>query len=863
MTISYTLGAAGAGGVGAANGTAGGTTTVTFNRVTLTATGGGGGIYNSATANVGGTGSGGDLGVTGGKGGAATGDQGGGGGGAIGGTVGSPPTGGAGGAGGQSADVVGLQAAVTGGLGNWTGVGAGATAAATTPNAMNGGDAVGGGCGGGGAGYYGGNGGAAQPGGGGGGAAGYTAVQTGGAGGQGAVVLQFIGAATPCVVLLSGTTYTVPANTTAVRIWAVGAGGGGAGSPATDATSGGGGAAGGVAMMTATAFSPTPTVTLVSSSVPTVTANAITMPAHNEGDVLVMYVHSSALNTISTVPAAGGTVPTWNVLKSTSSTGTSYSCARLVWCVGTGTTTSGTWTNADMFEVAVLRGADTAFPIGGNAISVPSQLQTSTAPAITFSNSDGSSQLLHFHGWGDAVNAVGTISAAPAGGYTQQISTKPSTILGGVINTKYVTTTDGAVANGATGVVYASAASVEVVARGLVIDGAHQTSATGLFVTSTSTYLASSGADVFVALSTAVSSAHTLSSITYNGVAMTLVAGPLSHSPSINSYLGYTWLYRAAGAGTGSAASLVITFSTTVWCCVDVFSYLNVASIGTAVNTFGDSVTPSIGPVTANPGERILAVIGGGSTRVASISAPVGGMNRALTQTSTSYASLAVSDAVGLLGSSFYPPVTFSATFNTAQLYSCIAVPLIPYTQQQTIFSTAGTFTYTAPAWARRFEVAALGGGASGDVGGAGFNTGAGGGASSWGTITWERGTDVRVGNETFTVVVGAGGAGPASFGTRQPGGDSTVTALSGASLIVFGGITYNRLDTGHGQTGDAATGITFGGFTLPGGTGGAASGGNAGVYGSGGGGGNGVFAGSTAGGSGSRGYVSIVAYAN
>jgi hypothetical protein len=57
-------------------------------------------------------------------------------------------------------------------------------------------------------------------------------------------VLQFNGTTT--VVLTSGTSYTVPANTNSIKAWLIGAGGGGAGSPATDATSGGGGGAGGI-----------------------------------------------------------------------------------------------------------------------------------------------------------------------------------------------------------------------------------------------------------------------------------------------------------------------------------------------------------------------------------------------------------------------------------------------------------------------------------------------------------------------------------------------------------------------------------------------------------------------------------------
>ena len=191
----------------------------------------------------------------------------------------------------------------------------------------------------------------------------------------------------------------------------------------------------------------------------------------------------------------------------------------------------------------------------------------------------------------------------------------------------------------------------------IVLGGGHQTSATGLFATSSTTYTAPSGSDVFVALSTAVASAHTLNSINYNSVPMTLVAGPLSHSPSLNPYLGYT--------------PLAITFNTTVWCCVDVCSYVGVGSLGTVTTASGDSTAPSIGPITYNSGERVLSVIGGGSTRIAAISAPTGGISRATAQTSSAYATMAVSDYS-------ISPTTFGATFAAQQLWSAIAVPLIP-----------------------------------------------------------------------------------------------------------------------------------------------------------------------------------------
>jgi len=182
---------------------------------------------------------------------------------------------------------------------------------------------------------------------------------------------------------------------------------------------------------------------------------------HNAGDLIVMYVHASTSNSIPAPPAEGGTVPAWATLNQTA--GSNWSNARTVWARGNGSTTSGTWTNnTDLFVVAVLGGADLTTPIGGRAITL-SVGGTMTAPAVTMSKTDGSSVLLHFYGMGDGVNANGTISAVAAG-YTRQLTFTPTTRLAGVLNTKNVTTSDGAVIQSKSGGTWFSAATVEVIA---------------------------------------------------------------------------------------------------------------------------------------------------------------------------------------------------------------------------------------------------------------------------------------------------------------------------------------------------------------------------------------------------------------
>jgi hypothetical protein len=251
--ISYSLGNGGAGGANTSNGTAGGTTTITYAGITLYAYGGGGGSYNNNSGGSGGGATGqGASGSTGGNGASVIGDVGGGGGGGIAGGAGNAVGGGgygSGGNGGSAGDFSGFGTMI-GTIGFSRGIGgAGANGSSSSPNAMNGSPGSIIGAGGGGAGWYGGNGGVGgDGGGGGGGAAGYTAANmTGGAGGQGLVFIRYYNSGGNTVIVRSsGTSYTVPSDTTSFEVWGIGGGGGGGGSTSSDGTSGSGGGAGGM-----------------------------------------------------------------------------------------------------------------------------------------------------------------------------------------------------------------------------------------------------------------------------------------------------------------------------------------------------------------------------------------------------------------------------------------------------------------------------------------------------------------------------------------------------------------------------------------------------------------------------------------
>lgn len=190
---------------------------------------------------------------------------------------------------------------------------------------------------------------------------------------------------------------------------------------------------------------------------------------------------------------------------------------------------------------------------------------------------------------------------------------------------------------------------------------------TGLGSSPSGTFTAASGADVFVAISTAASSSHSISSITYDGNAMTLVGSLAHNSTSAN---GKTFLYRAAAAGTGTSKTVAVTFSTSVYYCINATSYTGVASIGTATTHFGNSTSPSTGSVSCVSGEMILAVIGSGGTTGTALTSPSGGTGRCNVASSPAYAALVVRDSTST--------ATFSATLGATVIWSTVELVLSP-----------------------------------------------------------------------------------------------------------------------------------------------------------------------------------------
>lgn len=165
--------------------------------------------------------------------------------------------------------------------------------------------------------------------------------------------------------------------------------------------------------------------------------NSVTLPLHQAGDLIQLFVYRSDNNVLPTKPAASGSVPAW--VDDNAATGANTNSLRLAHFVATGQHTSGTWTNASAIVAVTLRGQN-ATPIGGHAEAGSASTSGATAPAVTMSTPDGTSKLLHFYGRRPAVT---TWSATP-NGYTTITKTDPTGSLPGIcLDFKNSTTSDG------------------------------------------------------------------------------------------------------------------------------------------------------------------------------------------------------------------------------------------------------------------------------------------------------------------------------------------------------------------------------------------------------------------------------------
>lgn len=140
-------------------------------------------------------------------------------------------------------------------------------------------------------------------------------------------------------------------------------------------------------------------------------AATVTIPAHQVGDMILIFAYRDGSNTVPTTPTAGGTVPTWTLI---SSAGASTNSANFRYAVATATTTtSGTWTNATETICLVYRGAKL---VGVNAGNNGASTIISYA-GLALQRTDGSSWVVGCAGHRTATN----VELAPTG-MTNRIS---------------------------------------------------------------------------------------------------------------------------------------------------------------------------------------------------------------------------------------------------------------------------------------------------------------------------------------------------------------------------------------------------------------------------------------------------------
>lgn len=166
-------------------------------------------------------------------------------------------------------------------------------------------------------------------------------------------------------------------------------------------------------------------------------AASVTIPAHQPGDLIVIYAFNGSSAAAVTAPAAAGSVPAWASIDSMAGTQCYAMTAQFVATASNHTT--GTWTNTTFMVAAVLRGEETsaAAPYGGHALAAPANsITTAISPSVAMNNTDGTSALLYFYGHKNAT----AWGSAPTG-FTQQ--TQIATSGGVCLDTKNDTTSDG------------------------------------------------------------------------------------------------------------------------------------------------------------------------------------------------------------------------------------------------------------------------------------------------------------------------------------------------------------------------------------------------------------------------------------
>lgn len=368
-------------------------------------------------------------------------------------------------------------------------------------------------------------------------------------------------------------------------------------------------------------------------------------------------------------------------------------------------------------------------------------------------------------------------------------------------------------------------------------------------------HTATAGSYVVVAIATYQASQAALSSksVTYDGVAMTLL-GTIRPNNTDFGLVALWGLPNAPGGAKTVAASATASSGNTTAMSGNSVSYTGVGSVETVASAAGSGSTALSTTATGVTGGRVVNAF-------STVSSGTGNTLSAYNQSQRFLHNSAAGTDVSLLigDSGTVGSVTFSANQSASTFTAGITAVLQPgvvpspasissptydaatpwlalagaagrssHPPETVEFETAGTFTYTVPSWIEDgdyIDVVPCGAGAGGSYQGGivasppvntyDSTSYKGGGAGSWNPVRLRYGDayDIPTGTTTFTVNVGAGGAGGAYPGTSY----APVHASDGANTTVV--ITGYPTITANGGAKDGTTQVVTASGDTPGNT--------------------------------------------
>lgn len=144
-------------------------------------------------------------------------------------------------------------------------------------------------------------------------------------------------------------------------------------------------------------------------------AQTVALPAHQPGDLILLFAGKSGGSPVISAPMPVGQVPLWYSLTDGTSANSYF---RSSYFVATASNhTSGTWTNAQKLLAVVISGQRAASPIGAFAQTPTADIiSTMTSPSLSLQDTSGSSLVLNvFYGfhtasWGWGTTDPGTVT---------------------------------------------------------------------------------------------------------------------------------------------------------------------------------------------------------------------------------------------------------------------------------------------------------------------------------------------------------------------------------------------------------------------------------------------------------------------